>query len=97
MIFCLLKTEISRQLADLFNLFSTTDVFLYVRKTVNVVPVFKTDSKLNCSNCRPISLLSNIKIILEKRMTQRFNTFLNNNNVIFILQFQLRQQQNLMP
>ena len=97
MIFCLLKTEISRQLADLFNLFSTTDVFLYVRKTVNVVPVFKTDSKLNCRNCPPISLLSNIKIILEKLMTQRFNTFLNNKNVIYILLFELRQQQNLMP
>ena len=97
MTFCLLKTEISRQLADLFNLFSTTNVFLYVRKTVNVVPVFKTDSKLNCRNCRPISLLSNIKIILEKLMTQIFNTFLNNKNVIYILQFQLRQQQNLMP
>ena len=57
----LLKNEISKQLADLFNLSFMTGVFPSVLKTAKVVPVFKRDSKLDCSNYHPISLLSNIE------------------------------------
>ena len=53
-----------------------TGVFLLV------VPVFKKDSKLNYSNYRPISLLSNIEKILEKLMYKR----------LYDLQFGFRQQ-----
>ena len=42
----LLKNEISKQLADSFNLSFTTGVFPFVLKTAKVVPVFKKDSKL---------------------------------------------------
>ena len=56
-----------------------TGVFLSVLKTAKVVPVFKKDSKLDCSNYCPISLLSNIEKILEKPMYKRLYTFLNNN------------------
>ena len=59
-----------------------TGVFLSVLKTAKVVPVFKKDSKLDYSNYRPISLLSN----------KRLYTFLNNNNHIYNLQFGFRQQ-----
>ena len=59
----LLKNEISKQLTDLFNLFMTGG-FPSVLKTAKVVPVFKKDSKLDYSNYRPISLLSNIEKIL---------------------------------
>ena len=51
------KNEISKQLADLFNLSFMTGVFPSVVKTAKVVPVFKKDSKLDYSNYRPISLL----------------------------------------
>ena len=87
----LLKNEISKQLADLFNLSFTTGVFPSVLKTVKVVPVFKKDSKLDYNNYRPISLLSNIEKILEKLMHRRLYTFLNNKN-IYDLQFGFRQQ-----
>ena len=43
-----------------------TGVFPSVLKTAKVVPVFKKDSKLNYSNYRPISLLSNIGKYLKK-------------------------------
>ena len=69
-----------------------TGVFPSVLKTAKVVPVFKKDSKLDYSNYRPISLLSNIEQILEKLMYQRLYTFLNNNNIIYNLQFGFRQQ-----
>ena len=46
--------EISKQLADLFNLPLMTGVFPSVLNTAKVVPVFKKDSKLDYSNYRPI-------------------------------------------
>ena len=88
----LLKNDISKQLADLFNLSFLTGVFPSVLKTAKVVPAFKKDSKLDYSNYRPISLLSNIEKILEKLMYKRLYTFLNNNNIICNLQFGFRQQ-----
>ena len=69
-----------------------TGVFPSVLKTAKVVPVFKKDSKLDCSIYCPISLLSNIEKILEKLMYKRLYTFLNNNNIIYNLQFGFRQQ-----
>ena len=91
-ILLLLKNEISKQLADLFNLSFMTGVFPSVFKTAKVVPVFKKDSKLDYSNYCPISLLSNVKKILEKLMYKRLYTFLNSNNIICNLQFGFRQQ-----
>ena len=61
-----------------------TGVFPSVLKTAKVVPVFKEDSKLDYSNYRPISLLSNVEKILEKLMYNRLYTFLNNSNIISI-------------
>ena len=64
-----------------------TGVFPSVLKTAKVVPVFKKDLKLDYSNYRPISLLSNIEKMLEKLMFKRLcliYTFLNKNNVIYI-------------
>ena len=72
----LLKNEISKQLADLFNLSFMTGVFPSVLKTAKVVPVFKKDSKLDYSNYCPISLLSNIEKILEKLIYKRLYTLL---------------------
>ena len=69
-ILLLLKNEISKQLADLFNLSFMTGVFPSVLKTAKVVPVFKNDSKLDYSNYRPISLLSNVEKILENLCTK---------------------------
>ena len=86
----LLKNEISKQLTDLFNLSFMTFVFPSVLKTAKVVPAFENDSKLDYSNYRPISLLSNIEQILEKLMYKRLYIFLNK-NVIYNLQFRFRQ------
>ena len=75
-----------------------TGIFPSVLKTAKVVPAFKKDSKLGYSNYRPISLLSNIEEILLKLMYKRLYNFLNNNNIIYNLQFGFRQQySNLMP
>ena len=79
------------QLADLFNLFFVTSIFPSVLKTAKVVSVFKKDLKLDYSNYHPIFLLSSIAKILETLMYKRLYSFLNNNNIIYNLQFGFRQ------
>ena len=78
----------------MFNLSFMTGVFPSVHKTAKEVPVLKKDSKLDYSNYRPISLLSTIEKILENLMYRRFYIFLNNNNIIYNLQFGVRQQHS---
>ena len=64
-IFLLLKKDISSQL-NIFNLSVTTAVFPTNPKTAKVIPVYKKEFKLDFSNYRPISLLSNLDKIFEK-------------------------------
>ena len=53
----LLKQDISKQVADLFNLSLSSGVFSSLLKTAKVVPFYKKDPKLDCYNHRPISLV----------------------------------------
>ena len=64
----LLKNDISSQLADILNISFSTGVLAAILKVAKVVPVYKKDSKLDFSNYRPISLLSDIEKILENLM-----------------------------
>ena len=50
-------------------------VFPLLLKTAKVIPVFKKDSKLDYSNYRPISFLSNVEKILENLCTKDCITF----------------------
>ena len=84
----LLSNDISTQFAELFNL----PVFPSILKICKVIPVYKKDSQLNCSNYRPISLLSNIDKILERIMHNHLYKFLETNNLICSLQFGFRQK-----
>ena len=70
-------------------------VFSSVLKTAKVVSVSKKDTKLDYSNYLPISLLSTIEKILEKHTYKISYTFLNNNNVIYNLQFGFRQHYSI--
>ena len=69
-----------------------TGVFPSVFKNAKVVPVFKEDSKLDYSNYRPISLLSNIENYLKDRCITDYAPFSINNNIISNLQFGFGQQ-----
>ena len=48
-------------------------------------------SKLECSNCRPIALLSNIYKVLEKLIHKRLSNFLDHKKLIYSWQFGFRQ------
>ena len=91
-ILILLKHDISKQLADLFNLSFSSGSFPSILKTAKVVPVFKKGSKLDCCNYRSISLLLHVEKIIEKFMYKRVYNFLSHNNTIYDLQFGFRQK-----
>ena len=86
-----LKNEISDPLADLFNLSFSSGIFQSVLKITKVVPVYKKDSKLDYQNYCPISLLSNIEKTFEKLMYKCLYKFLNDNNILYELQFGFKQ------
>ena len=88
----LLSNDISTQFAELFNLSFSEGVFPSILKTCKVIPIYKKGSQLNCSNYRPISLLSNIDKILERIMYSCSYKFLETSNLIYSLQFGFRQQ-----
>ena len=64
-------------------------------KLSKAIPVFKEKgSNLECSNYRPISLLSNINKIFEKLMYKRLYNFLTKHNCIYKLQFGFRKHHS---
>ena len=64
-------------------------MFPSVSKTSKVIPIYKASSKLECSNYRPISLLSNIDKILKRFLR---NKFFRKKEITFSLQFGFRQK-----
>ena len=86
----LLKNDISQQLSDIFNMSFSTGQFTSVLKIAKVIPIHKQQSKVDYTNYRPISLLSNIEKIIEKLMYKRLSNFLDINNLIYSLQFGFR-------
>ena len=87
----LLKNDISTQLIDIFNISFSTGIFPTILKVAKVVLVHKEDSKLDFSNYRPISLLSNIEKIFEKLIYNRIYKFFSENNITYPLQFGFKQ------
>ena len=74
----LLQDQISNHFATICNLSFSTGVFSPIVKTAKVIPIHKKNSKLEVSNLRPISLLSNIDNIFEKCAVDLLN-FLRGN------------------
>ena len=88
----LLNKGISDQLALLFNQSFLSGIFPSILKTIKIISIYKKGSKLECSNYRPISLLSDIDKILERLMYNRLHNFPENKEIIFSLQFGFQQK-----
>ena len=63
-------------------------------KYAEVVPLYKSKSKLEPSNYRPISLLITISKILEKIMYSRTYNLLDENNQIYCSQYGFRAKHS---
>ena len=68
----------------------STEQFPSVVKIAKVIPLHKEQPKVDYTNYRPISFLSNIEKIIEKIMYKRLYNFVDFNNLIYLLQFDFR-------
>ena len=62
----LLKSEILKKFADLFNFCHDQCLSTVTKNCKKIFPILKKDSKLQYSNYRPIPVLLNIEKIIEK-------------------------------
>ena len=83
----LVQDQISKQLLTNCNLSFSTGIFPTILKTTNVIPIHKKDSKLEVTNYRPISLLSNIDKIFEKLIHSRLTEFYEKRQILDCKQF----------
>ena len=86
------KAELSGPLSKIINLCFTSGIFPSNLKNAKVIPIHKKDSKLELTNYRPISLLSNIDKIFEKLIYRRVYGFLEANKVLYTQQFGFRKK-----
>ena len=86
----LFKNEFSKPLSDIINLSFNQVIFANILKIANVISIHKKGDKLDCSNYRRISLLSNISKIFEKCLHSRLTNFLQVNKFFFSHQFGFR-------
>lgn len=93
-IFKLIKEPISHPLSHLINLSFQNGIFPDLLKIAKVIPVFKGKSKLDCSNYRPISILSNLSKVLEKLMHKRLYKFIDTNKDFYQHQFGFRLKKS---
>ena len=87
----LLQDQISNHLATICNLSFSTGVFPAILKTAKVITIHKWNSKLEVSNYRPISLLSNIDKSFEKLIHGRLIEFLEGKQILYYRQFGFRK------
>ena len=73
---------ILKSLKNIFNLSLNTGIFPDDWKIARVTPIYKSESKTDCGNYRPISVISNIAQVFEKVIYSQLITFLNENKLI---------------
>jgi Reverse transcriptase (RNA-dependent DNA polymerase) len=85
---------ISRPILHIFNCSVTTGIVPAKMKVAKVVPIFKSGDSSDLNNYRPISLLCTFSKILEKIVSNRLTSYLNQNNLILPFQFGFRPRHS---
>nr|CAI5836261.1 unnamed protein product [Callosobruchus analis] len=86
--------EIAKPLTCLFNNCIEQGIFPETFKSSIVKPIFKTGSKTNLSNYRPISLITNFAKIFEKILHDQVTNFLERNELFSPKQYGFRQARS---
>ena len=89
-----LKEELGIPLYEIFNLSLKEGVFSSAMKLADVVPVFKSKTRDEPTNYRPISLLLTLSKLLEKIIYKRTYEFLETNNSLCNSQYGFRSKHS---
>lgn len=81
---------ICEPLAHIFNVCLQQGIFPKYLKKAEIIAIHKGGDKKLVSNYRPISLISNFAKILEKLLYTRLSQFLENNEILNVMQFGFR-------
>ena len=87
----LLKDNISEHLSIIFSVSLATGILPEKLMVAKLILIHKKDSKLEFSNYRSTSLLSNVDKILEKLMHNRFMKFLPEQKILYLKQLSFKK------
>ena len=82
--------KISLPFSHLLNDSMSTETFANTCKLAQTIHIFKNDSKLLCTSCRSVSLLSNASKSFEKAIHSRLHFFLEQHNPLYPYPFGFR-------
>ena len=78
-------------LTNIFNKSLSSGIFPDIHKKGVIIPIFKSNDKYDITNYRPICLLNAISKVLEKIVSNRIITHLENNNLLTNAQYAYRK------
>ena len=90
----MIKCIISQPLSNIYNASIVDGKYIEKLKLSKTIPTFKKGSRLQISNYRPISLLSNLNKIMEKLVFNRLYAFLEKYNCLYKLQYGFRSKHS---
>ena len=82
---------VSPILANIFNLAIKTGIYPDELKIAKVIPIFKSGDTTECTNYRPISVLSIIDNVFERILKKRMVEYLEKCNILYEYQFGFRE------
>ena len=86
--------QVHQPIKHMMNLSLKTSIVPDKLKIAKVIPVHKKEDKSDPGNYRPISLLSMLHKILEKLMSKRLTSFLDDNKILYKYQFGFRAKHS---
>ncbi|MBY0580283.1 MAG: reverse transcriptase family protein, partial [Rickettsiales bacterium] len=91
-LFKLVSGTLCKPLSIILNNSFCNGTFPDAFKLAQIIPIHKNGSTIDCTNYRPISLLSNVSKIFEKVMHNKLFNFLNQNQCLYKHQFGFRKR-----
>ena len=86
-----LNESVTKPLSIIFNKSLVEGIFPDAMKLADVVPLFKSKDRSECTNYRPISLLITISKLLEKVVYSRTYKFLEKHDKLYVSQYGFRE------
>ena len=87
--------ELGRPLTNLFNLILDTGIYPDEWKCAHITPIFKSGSKKDLGNYRPISILTPISKLFESLIASKILDYLELNNMLHSSQFAYRKKTSI--